>query len=135
MKKIEMLKNKVKSMREEAGQEGFSLIELVVAVGILAILSVVGVIAYSQITDNARQQALNAAAAEVYTAAVAFDSDGNDQTDPMTVDTEWMATADNDSIEVEVAKNGSGQIVVKAVNGKSDPAFKGPEASTATFTI
>lgn len=51
--------------------EGFSLLEIVVAVSILLVLSVVGFIAYQGFTDNARQAAVERAAHDVFTASVA----------------------------------------------------------------
>lgn len=61
-------------------QDGFSLLELVIAVGILLILSVGGVSAYGSMQDNADDAALDQAAQMVYDAAVAYDVDGNDNT-------------------------------------------------------
>lgn len=125
--------NEFKKARE-LNEDGFSLIELVVAVGILAILSVVGVIAYSGITDNARTQAVNAAAAEVYTAAVAYDSDGDTTTNPLTVGTDWSATTDG-NITVDVDRNSADQIVVRAQmeDHPDKTAYKGAGAEGHTW--
>ena len=103
---------KLKTIKEN--QDGFSLIELVVAVGILAILSVVGVVAYSKITENARQTAVEAAAAEVYKGAVAYDANGQDYKQAAV---EWTNSAGNSSIEITMGdKNSAGEFCVKAVN-------------------
>ena len=110
---------KLKTIKEK--QDGFSLIELVVAVGILAILSVVGVVAYSKITENARKAAVEAAAADVYTGATAYDSNGNDYKQAAK---EWMDSS-NGSITVEATKNGD-KICVKATMEKHGIiAYKG----------
>lgn len=108
---------KLKTIKEN--QEGFSLIELVVAVGILAILSVVGVVAYSKITENARQTTVEAAAAEVLTGAIAYDSNGDAYKQ---AETDWMNSAANDSITVSANKDSNGDICVKAVNNEHSEA-------------
>lgn len=103
MKKISNVIEFVKARKEAKGDEGFSLIELVVAVGILAILSVTGVVAYSQITKNSRETAVKNAASEVYTAAVAYQADGNPKTDPAKVGEEYTASSDGITVTSAVA--------------------------------
>lgn len=93
MNKISNVIEFVKARKEAKGDEGFSLIELVVAVGILAILSVTGVVAYSQITKNARETATTSAAAEVFTAAVAYENDNDTATTAKTAMDEWNGAA------------------------------------------
>ena len=94
MNKISNVIEFVKARKEAKGDEGFSLIELVVAVGILAILSVTGVVAYSQITTNARQTAVDSAVAEVFTAAVAYENDNDPTgTTAKTAVDDWNAAA------------------------------------------
>lgn len=84
---------------------------MVVAVGILAILSVVGIIAYSKITENAHVAAVEAAAADVYTGAVAYDNNGDDYTQAAT---DWMESSDG-SIAVGFDEDSSdGKICVVA---------------------
>lgn len=93
-------------------QGGFSLIELVVAVGILAILSVVGLVSYAGLTENARKTAVEAAAAEVYKGAVAYDGDGRDYKQAAV---EWRNSTGNSSIDVFVGdKNSDGSFCVEA---------------------
>lgn len=48
-------------------ENGFSLLELVVAIGILLVLTVGGLIGYAAITDNARGAAQESAASEIAT--------------------------------------------------------------------
>ena len=62
--------NKYKCCKKGNLQEGFSLLELVVAVGILLVLSVGGLLAYNGITQRVKQVAVNNAAKTVYTKAV-----------------------------------------------------------------
>lgn len=65
----------------EANENGFSLIELVVAIGILLVLSVGGLIGYSQITNNAREAAVQSAASDTLTGVMARLSDNNGTND------------------------------------------------------
>ena len=109
-----------KLRKRELNIDGFSLIELVVAVGILAILSVVGVVAYSNITENARKTAVQAAAAEVYTGAVAYDANSNDPNDYKKAADEWNASSKkgNGSITVSATKPNGVDICATATMGE-----------------
>lgn len=127
MKKIEMLKNKIKSARENTGEEGFSLIELVVAVGILLILSVVGVVSYSGITNNARQATVDAAAAEVLTAAVAYDSDSDAETTPEKA----AETYNNSTKNIKVVANKTGDVITVSATEINDDGTPRNNAKTA----
>ena len=82
-----------KNIQRKKGDEGFSLIELVIAVGILAILSIVGVVAYKTLNNQARQAAVENAAAVVLKAAAAYDIDGSKK--PVDARDEWMNTSGN----------------------------------------
>ena len=113
---------KIKHMRNE---EGFSLLELVVAVGILLVLTVGGLLAYNGITKNARVAAVQSAADEVYTGAVAYDSNGQHYKD---AEAEWMETRNGDSITVEVGEknlDGSFCVVAEMVGHPGITASKG----------
>lgn len=90
-------------VKNKRNDDGFSLIELVVAVGILAILSVVGVVAYNGLTKNARKAAVQSAASEVLTGAVAYDTDGSKT--PADAGAEWNSTS-------KKGKDGKASIVV-----------------------
>lgn len=114
-----MLKKIKHFKRQKVNVDGFSLIELVIAVGILAILSLVGVVAYSKITENARQAAVEAAAAEVLTGAVAYDANGDDPEAYKQAEKEWMETRNGDTVEVLSEKNGD-CIVVRAWNNEHE---------------
>jgi len=52
---------------KDDNSEGFSLLEIVVSVGILLVLTVGGLLSYGTITDNARQAATNKTASELHT--------------------------------------------------------------------
>ena len=110
-----------KSYRDLKGEEGFSLIELVVAVAILAILSIVGVVAYSKITDNARQAVVDNTAAQVLKAAIAYKTDGTKTAKD--AETEWNNSADTETISVEVQDN-SQCITVIATHAEGETATR-----------
>lgn len=63
---------------EKSNESGFSLLELVVAIGILLILTVGGLVGYSEITDNARKAAAQTAASEISTGIIVSLSDNVD---------------------------------------------------------
>lgn len=95
-------KSHIKNYLKQANDDGFSLLELVIAVGVLLVLSAVGLLAYNGITRNARMAAVQSAADEVYTGAAAYDANGDDYTQ---AEKDWMETSKKDtanSITVEV---------------------------------
>lgn len=71
---------RLKQYRSNVKENGFSMLEAVVVVGVLLALAVGGFIAYGQITDNAKKAATESAAASVYTAALAANMDGDSNT-------------------------------------------------------
>lgn len=103
--------------------DGFSLLELVTAVGILLILSVVGVSSYKAIQNNSRQSAINKAADEVYDKAFSTLVDGDASTNPSQVQDEYNNSSQN--VKVSVEELGNDRISVKAF-------FEGDEESDAT---
>lgn len=125
MNKISNVIEFVKARKEAKGDEGFSLIELVVAVGILAILSVTGVVAYSQITQNARETAVKSAASEVYTAAVAYESDGipnsgsGQVTNAQTAVDDYNASSDG----ITITLTGSGESLAITATDQNENSF------------
>lgn len=92
-----------KEKLSEKNEDGFSLIELVVAIGVILVLTVGGLIGYSKITDNSRQAAVEKAASEVATAAMAYDANGkNVLEDEHNPAKKWNDSASNDSVETEL---------------------------------
>lgn len=83
---------------QTANEDGFSLIELVVAVGILLILTVGGLVGYKGVTDNAIKAATQSAVSEVITAAVIYKANGDH---PLDAVTDWMNSSDGESIIVD----------------------------------
>lgn len=91
--------------------DGFSLLELVVAVGILLILTSGGMFTYSKLMNGIRQDAVDIAARTVLTDAMAADMDFDDESVAKDAETAWNSEAREDP----VAK---GQITVKLVETK-----------------
>jgi type II secretory pathway pseudopilin PulG len=105
----------LKSRQEAKNTEGFSLLEMVVAMGILIVLTVGGILAYDGITDNARQAAVDTAAKSVYTSAVAYESDNSGITDRETAEDDYNTTTDG-TIIVTITPKDQGDIFVTATN-------------------
>lgn len=86
----------------EVTEDGFSLLELVIAIGIILILTVGGLIGYSAIQKNSKQAAVESAVSAVATAAVVYDSDpetnGSEVED---AGKNWNESAKDDSIVTE----------------------------------
>lgn len=111
----------MKNVQRKKGDEGFSLIELVIAVAILAILSIVGVVAYGQITKNSRQTAVDNAAAQVLKGAIAYKADGSKT--PTDAETEWNNSADTERVSVDVQERGQ-CITVIATHAEGETATR-----------
>lgn len=73
--------------------KGFSLLELVVAVGILLVLTVGGLLAYNGIIGSARQAAVNNAAETVYNQAMIYKTDDKPDTTIQTAVDKWNKSA------------------------------------------
>lgn len=107
---------------EELNDDGFSLIELVVAIGVLLVLTVGGLIGYSSITQNAKEAAVETAAAEVYTAAKAYEANGDD---PKDAETRYNDSVQDGAIDAEVSFGADNCIAVKATNRDGLSATRG----------
>lgn len=108
---IERMKARQEALANK--EDGFSLLELVVAVSIMLILAVVGFIAYQGLTDNAREAAVDSAANQVLTAAIAADnSPGTEQTVDSVVD----GYSNDDGITVSYTATGGddGELTIEA---------------------
>jgi len=100
---ISNIMNRLVARKEEAkaDENGFSLLELVVAIGILLVLTVGGLIGYSAITDNARSAAASSAASEVSTAVmVALSDDKTDNDNLETLETKYNAEYPDITIDI-----------------------------------
>lgn len=119
-----MIKDRFEKAREDSN--GFSLLELVVAVGIILILTVGGLLAYSKITENSRIAALNAAASDVFTVAYAYENDNDDATTPEKAAEEFTTSKGAGSTVTVTAKStDDGGLTVTATDSK----IKGPKGT------
>lgn len=125
------MKNIIERFVKTENESGFSLLELVVAIGIILILTVGGLIGYSAITKNAKVAAVESAASAVMTAAMAYDANGQNiseaEHNPATI---WNNSAKDDSVIAEMsvsAPDEDGQICisVKATHRDGQVATRG----------
>lgn len=72
-------------------EQGFSLLELVVAVGIMLVLTMGGFAGFSSMVTNSRQAAVDNAVETQYNLAVSYYLDKNPQTEPHDAEEEWNA--------------------------------------------
>lgn len=98
---------------DKANEGGFSLIELVVAVGVLLVLTVGGLIGYGAVVHNAKVAAVENAADEVLTAVMVHEANGADTAvnNPAKA---WNDADPDDSITVDFSASQSSSVV----NGK-----------------
>lgn len=125
--KKELLKI-INTHKVKKNEYGFSLMELVIAIGLILILTVVGIIAFPTLTNNARQSAVETAASDVARGIMvkkASDRDGSFKSQD--VADEWMnSSAKKGKITVTTEDNDSEQkvIVTAKYNGKNNIAVK-----------
>lgn len=102
---INNFKEKIDEYLEEQNERGFSLLELVVAVGILLILSVGGLIAYRSLNDNAKTAQGHQIANDIYTSAVAARSFGEDANSMFGTMEDWGRKNGFNSFDSAIAPN------------------------------
>lgn len=90
MSKIQEIFSNFKKTPKE---DGFSLIDVVITVAIIVALSVAGFISYTSIIYNAKLASISTAATEVYSAAIVFMNDTDDDTTLERSVNEYNATA------------------------------------------
>lgn len=105
---IEFLKNR--------REEGFSLLELVVAVGIMMTLTTGAAMGYQSVRKNTRIAFTNTVAAEVFTKAVANKNDQSSGTTPFSAAQEYYATKGNDHITILLLEENSKPVTILAIN-------------------
>jgi type II secretory pathway pseudopilin PulG len=84
-------------------ENGFSMLEAVVVVGVLLALAVGGFLAYGQITENAKKASVETAASSVYTAALAAESDGDSTTSSQKIQDAYNASQDTIKVTITAA--------------------------------
>lgn len=77
---------------QRRNEQGLSLLEIVIAVAIIAIFAALGILAFQKLTDNARQTAVEAAAMQLYTAGHVEKVFKEDDLDAMTAS--WSARSE-----------------------------------------
>lgn len=114
------MKNIIERFVKRDDESGFSLLELVVAIGIILILTVGGLIGYGAVRENAKEAASEKAASDVMTAAMVYDHDldsnGSEVEDAGNV---WNDSAKDSTIVAEskvVTENGQNCIRVTATH-------------------
>lgn len=83
---------------KQDNENGFSLLELVVAVGILLILTVSGLVSYNQIVNNARNARVNNLATDLFMMGATYRSAGENK-EINSENLEQWATANNMTFE------------------------------------
>lgn len=101
-------------------ETGFSMLEAVVVVGVLLALAVSGFLAYGPITENAKKAKVRSAASEIHTGVLVASSDGDINTKPEGVISDWNASTDKIKVEILSPAAGStsanGDYCVQATN-------------------
>lgn len=107
MKKlIEKMAFREQELVEKRDEDGLSLLEIVIAVAIIAIFAVVGIVGFQSLTDNAREAALDSAANQVLTAAIAADNQpGSGAADVLKVAEDYVDSAEN----IQITIGGTGE--------------------------
>lgn len=112
--------------RKDANNDGYSLVELVVAIGVMGILSATGLFYYSGITNGAQKTATDNLALEVYVAVLSANDDDNDDTDPEQIVKEYNKVRNIDpEIPIEEQKKDNPGIYVTLI----------PETETKTIGV
>lgn len=116
----DLLKRKGRSLNED----GFSLLDLIVAIGVILVITSVSIGVYNGINSNAKHAAVERAANDVLKAAMLFESDGIDETKAIDDETgdsvakQWMDSAgEKNQVNVTIEKDEDGEFVVNAGYG------------------
>lgn len=87
----------------QRNEHGLSLLEIVIAVAIIAIFAVVGIIGFQQLTDNARQAAVESAAQTLHTAGTADKVFGEEDLNALADD--WTSRSEGMTASITDAGN------------------------------
>lgn len=133
---IDKIKNKFVGFQEkrELSEDGFSLLELVVAIGILLVLTVGGLIGYSAITNNAKDAAVQSAVSEIATSAAVKEANGDTNTGAMEAATDWLGSAQDGKFNVFIDED-TNSIKVETADGKHSASRGSTAASSITTPV
>lgn len=116
MDKIKNLFTELNNKRKSRTNEGFSLLELVVAVGILLILTVSGLVSYNGIVNNARNAKVNNLASDLFMMGASHRMAGKGgEMDSQTLE-QW---ANDNNMNFEKAQIGECEIFTNTVQGEA----------------
>lgn len=110
----DLLKRKGRSFNDD----GLSILELVVAMGIILIITGASIGVYNGINSNAKHAAVERAANDVLKAAMLFESDGLDDTTAEKARDEWTKSAPSRNKVIVSLKREDREIVVSAKYGE-----------------
>lgn len=83
-------------------EQGFSLLELVVAVGIMLVLTMGGFAGFNSMITNSRQAAVDNAVETQYDLAVSYYLDKNPQTEPNDAEKDWNAISPETANSIKI---------------------------------
>jgi len=118
MSRISSFFKRSKARFAEMREEGFTMIEIAVAVGIILILSVAGIIGYGVIQGNSEQAALESAAQQGVTAVLAYSADGSSIADAIT-EAEGDLTTDDVTVTIDDSVAGEITVLAEGYDGKT----------------
>lgn len=110
----DLLKRKGRSFNED----GFSILDLIVAVGVILVLTSSTIGVYNVVNSNAKNTAVTRAANQVLKAAMVFQSDGLEYTTPQGAVDQWESSKGSSKVTVELVPDEDGEIAIKASYGE-----------------
>ena len=94
----------LKRLKSQRDERGFSLIDVVITVAVIVALSVGGFVVYNGIVDNTKQGAVDYAASNTYKAALAYESDGMDDTTACSAVNEYNTSSTGIDVQLMIPK-------------------------------
>lgn len=117
--------------KKPENDKGFSLLELATAVGIVLVFTLIGLLSYRGIAGQAEQVAVNKAAEETYNKAYAYLIDGDEKTNPISVQDEYNnSQGDTEDITVQIKILSPSRLKVWAFMGEYEATRITPSSNT-----